>query len=240
MDTSFWDSEESVARYADMAFELWAVEADFLQKATTILGKDIKKTRLLDLGCGGGRTTVPLYKKGYQITGLDISRMLVSGLRKKFPGITVVVADAAKLPFHNHSFDIVLFSHNSLDYLYPAVQRAKALKEISRVLIPGGFFVFSSHVFNLIPYDLTILRSIVRNFFRWPKLIFRAGYYREMMGNGQCVETYATSAAEMSRELAAVGLTIIESSRNIDNSRGLKTQILKLINWERYYLARKL
>ncbi|MCM8805081.1 MAG: class I SAM-dependent methyltransferase [Candidatus Omnitrophica bacterium] len=103
--------------------------------------------KVLDLGCGGGRTTVPLFKMDYKVVGINISKNLIKQLNKKFPMIDVHVGDAANLKFFkNRSFDIVLFSNNGLDCLYPKEKRIEALKEIYRVLKPRVFHFFILYI----------------------------------------------------------------------------------------------
>jgi len=101
--------------------------------------------RVLDVGCGAGRTTTVLLERGYDVAAGDILPAMVERARLNCPAARIEVLDAAALPFPTASFDAVLFSFNGLDYLYPFAQRLKALSEIHRVLRPGGAFVYSSH-----------------------------------------------------------------------------------------------
>ena len=50
-----------------------------------------------------------------------------------------------QLKYKDERFDIVFFSFNGLDYVYPEGRRVVALKEIERVLKKGGYFIYSSH-----------------------------------------------------------------------------------------------
>jgi SAM-dependent methyltransferase len=101
--------------------------------------------RVLDVGCGAGRTTSVLLARGFEVVAGDILPAMVERARLNCPGARIDVLDAAALPFPAASFDAVLFSFNGLDYLYPFERRVKALREIHRVLRPGGAFVYSSH-----------------------------------------------------------------------------------------------
>jgi SAM-dependent methyltransferase len=100
---------------------------------------------VLDLGCGNGRTTAPLAALGYDVTGLDICDALVAAAQARSPHLTFVVGDACDLRFPGSSFDVVLFSWNGIDHLYPSERRGVCLREAARVLRPGGLFLFSSH-----------------------------------------------------------------------------------------------
>ena len=101
--------------------------------------------RVLDLGCGAGRTTIALARLGYQVVGIDLSERLLEEARRVAPGIDVRNMDAADLQFPDAAFDAALFSFNGLDCLYPLAQRLQCLREVRRVLKPGAPFVLSGH-----------------------------------------------------------------------------------------------
>lgn len=101
--------------------------------------------RVLDLGCGNGRTTYPLHRLGYAVTGLDITPALIAAAVRRHPGVEFIVGDARSVPYPDATFDAVLFSWNGIDHLCPVVDRLLCLREVRRILKPGGAFLFSSH-----------------------------------------------------------------------------------------------
>jgi SAM-dependent methyltransferase len=101
--------------------------------------------RVLDLGCGAGRTTIVLAGLGFQVVGLDLSPNLLALARGRFEGLAFHRGDAVRLPYRNDSFDAALFSYNGIDCIHPLEARLECLREVHRVLRPGGLFVLSSH-----------------------------------------------------------------------------------------------
>lgn len=135
-----YSSKETVKRYSNLETELWPQEREAIEKYFIKDGGYV-----LDIGCGTGRTTYPLYKLGFDVLGIDISEPMIEEAMTKFPDIDFEVGDACKLRFENETFDYVLFSFNGIDHIYPEQNRLKALREIHRILKPNGVFIFSSH-----------------------------------------------------------------------------------------------
>ena len=106
--------------------------------------------RILDLGCGAGRTTFGLHAAGYRtLIGVDLSPAMIRQARLNAArrGLTIPfrVGDACRLPFASRSFDGCLFSFNGWMTIPRRSLRIQALREIRRVLVPGGRFVFTTH-----------------------------------------------------------------------------------------------
>jgi ubiquinone/menaquinone biosynthesis C-methylase UbiE len=98
--------------------------------------------RVLDIGCGSGWATRLLaeYAANGRVVGIDISDEMVSLARESSsacPNVEFKVASAEHLPFHDDEFTHA-FSMESLYYYRDLPQ---ALKEILRVMKPGGLFV---------------------------------------------------------------------------------------------------
>lgn len=97
---------------------------------------------LLDIGCGTGRFARRIQNMGIRYTGVDTSGGMIraaqewnAGDEKSFSHI-----DGTKLPFADGTFDAVLVSRVIMHVLKDA-QCWPLLKEIKRVLIPGGRLV---------------------------------------------------------------------------------------------------
>ncbi|MBK9123960.1 MAG: class I SAM-dependent methyltransferase [Chloroflexi bacterium] len=95
--------------------------------------------RILDMACGTGAVTIEFAHrlgKESRIVGYDISPEMLEVARRKwsFTGIDWQLGDVSQLPFQDGSFDIVT-CHFALMF-FP--DRVGALKEMYRVLAPGG------------------------------------------------------------------------------------------------------
>jgi SAM-dependent methyltransferase len=99
--------------------------------------------KVLDVGCGLGLFAIGAAKrlKTGRVTGVDIQPADAARENAKLEGVTdkirIETADSLKLPFQNDSFDVVL-SSLALHNLESVTDRAAALREMARVLKPGG------------------------------------------------------------------------------------------------------
>jgi len=89
---------------------------------------------ILEIGVGTGRISVPLKKRGYEITGADISRRMMEKARAK--GIeNLILADGRGTPFRDKSFDASLMAH--VFHLLP--DPLSVMREAARVSNVGVF-----------------------------------------------------------------------------------------------------
>jgi SAM-dependent methyltransferase len=95
------------------------------------------RARVLDVGTGTGRTSLPLLERGLDLIGCDLSSKMLMRLREKFPSARIAQADAASLPFPSSHFEFVMTVH--ILHLIPPWR--DVLREIWRVLKPGGAYL---------------------------------------------------------------------------------------------------
>jgi ubiquinone/menaquinone biosynthesis C-methylase UbiE len=105
------------------------------------LAGDVHDRRILDAGCGSGPLAKALVDRGATVTGFDASEAMLDLARKRLgEEAELLVADLGQpLPFADDAFDDVVASlvfHYLEDWVEP-------LKEIRRVLRPGGRLIMS-------------------------------------------------------------------------------------------------
>lgn len=113
------------------------------QRAIALASAALGRSKVLDLGIGGGRTVDLLRGLGGGYAGVDYTPALAAAARARHPGVDISEMDARRLTFADASFGLVFFSYNGIDSV-DADGRAAVLREAWRVLEPGGAFVFSS------------------------------------------------------------------------------------------------
>ena len=96
---------------------------------------DIKKeTRFLDLGCGGGGSSVLANKSGARVSGLDAAEALIFIARDQIPDSEFRAGDLEELPYKDNSFDVAFASMSIMFVTNPSI----ALREMGRVVMSGG------------------------------------------------------------------------------------------------------
>jgi SAM-dependent methyltransferase len=94
----------------------------------------------LDLGCGEGHNTRLLAARGARIVALDVAEAFIAAAAgADRTGIRYVLGDGALLPFGGPAFDAVTAFMSLMDVADPE----RVLREVARVLRPGGFVQFS-------------------------------------------------------------------------------------------------
>lgn len=121
------------------AWGLWRIPESRLRLLGAVTGR-----RILELGCGAGRWSEALARRGATVVGLDQSRTQLAHLlrrRRRLPrGLSVVLADAENLPLGNRTMDVVFCDWGAMTFADPAA----TVPEVARVLRPQGLFVFST------------------------------------------------------------------------------------------------
>ncbi|GAC1347503.1 MAG: hypothetical protein NVSMB23_26880 [Myxococcales bacterium] len=153
--------------------------------------------RVLDLGCGPGNSTTHLRRAaGPGVAGADVAMTMLARARRREPGLPLVCADGTRLPVRSGSLDAVTF--HSVLYLLP--DRAAALREVARVLRPGGRAVLLEPHAGPRATVLGLARAL-----RSPHWFLTALGWRTMSG------AYGRFTAEdLGERLSAAGLRVIK------------------------------
>lgn len=137
-------------------------------KIIELLG-NVQSKKILDLGCGGGDLTRLLANHGAIVDAVDISEPWIEICKKELAyikNITTYQGDAANLPMiENASFDAVVMNMVLLN-VDSKTRLENAFKEVSRVLKPGGSFIFTDlhPLCVMIPDTLTEQQSYCEGF----------------------------------------------------------------------------
>jgi ubiquinone/menaquinone biosynthesis C-methylase UbiE len=113
---------------------------------------------ILDCGCGTGYNLHTLLDPLGVSYGMDVTATGLELARRA--GRPLVRADATRIPFRTHSFDIV----TSFDMLQCVADDRAALAEIARVLRPGGHLVGSVAALEVLHGDHSVLSEEVRRY----------------------------------------------------------------------------
>ena len=105
--------------------------------------------RILELGAGSGRVTVPLARDGRQVVAVDQSAAMLARLRDRIarlPGpvaarITPVTGDLRTFSVGGR-FPLAIAAFNVLEHLYTRGEMTACLRQIAAHLAPGGAFAF--------------------------------------------------------------------------------------------------
>ncbi|BCG60595.1 class I SAM-dependent methyltransferase [Paenibacillus sp. URB8-2] len=115
--------------------------------------------KVLDLCCGMGRHSLALAEAGYEVTGIDLSEALLREARAQEGAerVTWVRSDMRELPLEG-GFDAVVNLFTSFGYFEEDEEHLKVLREIRRMLKPGGKFIIdflnpSYVIAHLVPHS---------------------------------------------------------------------------------------
>jgi SAM-dependent methyltransferase len=106
--------------------------------------------RILDAACGTGLTIIKYVNPSVRIVAVDLSIESLKQLRHRAvitPAVECLQADLTTLPFATNSFDKVLCA-NAIQHMPGRELRQQAIRELSRVVRPGGKVVVTVHNYS--------------------------------------------------------------------------------------------
>ncbi len=137
--------------YDDVASRWWSDEIRWVRTLKNMVPGRLsyfdtltswKGKAVLDLGCAGGFMAEALEDRGAQVTGIDPATDAIAAARAHAVGrgITYDVGVGEALPYADGSFDVVV----CVDVLEHVEDLEQVLREVARVLRPGGLFLFDT------------------------------------------------------------------------------------------------
>lgn len=170
-------------------FFKWAAFIDLHLKKNNILESD----PILDLGCGTGKLSAILGKTYENIVGLDISyEMLIRALNKKRIKENIQ-GSMTCLPIKSNQFKAIICTHDTLNYANEIDEVHLIFAECSRVLQPGGLFIF----------DLATKENVLGNFAdvvieeqHGDLHLLWQNYYNHSIGSLKSTITFTSSSGE--------------------------------------------
>jgi len=124
----------------DVDYESWA---DYYTRLLSIYG--IRSGKICECACGTGSLTLPLYRRGFQMTGVDLSQEMLwqaaQKARKQGIAIPYVRQDMRALNMHR-PMDAVLATCDGVNYLTTEEDLLSFFRAAYRTVRPGGALIF--------------------------------------------------------------------------------------------------
>ncbi|GEE03243.1 SAM-dependent methyltransferase [Gordonia spumicola] len=123
---------------------VWGPER--LRESDVRLLGDVDGKDVLEVGCGSAPCARWLAARGAHVVGLDVSAGMlahaVDAMKLDDRRVPLVQAGAERLPFADASFDLACSSFGAIPFV---ADSARAMREVARVLRPGGRWVFATN-----------------------------------------------------------------------------------------------
>lgn len=122
--------------------------ADLAGEARLVDAMVPPQSRILDAGCGPGRTAAALYGRGHHVVGVDVDPELIEAARTDHPGPRWFLSDLATLDLASmgepEPFDAVVMAGNVMAYVAEGTEE-RVLRRLYGHLKPDGFAIVGFH-----------------------------------------------------------------------------------------------
>ncbi len=119
-------------------------ECDFIENEL----KFDKSLKILDVGCGTGRHSIELTKRGYSVTGIDLSESALARAlekaKKQDLEINFLQHDARNLPFESEFDAAIMLCEGGFPLMETDEMNFEILKNVTKALKVNGKFVFTT------------------------------------------------------------------------------------------------
>lgn len=170
----------------------------------------ILKTDLFEEAFGEDQILVGLSSDAGLVRGMDTALSTVLAATKRLPVLAnrVIVTDIRSAAFRHAAFDLIV-STSTLDHFESRQEYLSALRELGRILAPGGLLVLTlDNPLNPLYYPL-----------KW----------FSRMGVGPFPLGYTPSPAALREDLARLGLELRDHAWLIHNPRGVSTLLILML-----------
>lgn len=117
-------------------------------------GKNKSEIKIMDVGAGTGRYSIPLAEEGYDVTAVELVKHNLGRLKQKSELVKAYQGNAMKLKrFENDTYDLTLV-FGPMYHLHSMEDKCKALSEAKRITKPGGVILvaYIMNEFSVITY----------------------------------------------------------------------------------------
>ena len=162
--------------------------------------------KILDVGAGTGRYSVQLAGEGYDVTAVELVKYNLGILKSKKSSVKAYQGNALNLSrFEADQFDMVLV-FGPMYHLYTKEDKVKALKEVKRVVKPGGIILvaYCMNEYSILTYG------------------FKEGHMKESIRNQKVDDSFHVR----SKEEDLYDYVRIEDIDAIDQAAGVKREKL--------------
>ncbi|MCB9914980.1 MAG: class I SAM-dependent methyltransferase [Planctomycetes bacterium] len=136
-------------RYYDLIFDAdTGVEADFLEAAAERYGKRGRR-RVLEPACGSGRHVVELARRGWSVTGYDLSQPMLDYARERLDaaGLDARLALGALESYAPPGrYELAHCLVSTFKYVMDEAGARAHLEHVARALVPGGVYLLGFHL----------------------------------------------------------------------------------------------
>lgn len=119
-------------------------ECNFIEKE---IGYN-KAARILDVGCGTGRHSIELTRRGYHVVGVDLSESQLRRAKKKASEQKLEIVfekhDARNLPFRNEFHLVIMMCEGGFSLMETDEMNFRILQCAANALLPGGKLIFTT------------------------------------------------------------------------------------------------
>ncbi len=140
-------------------------EVDFIEEEIDF----DKSKKILDIGCGTGRHAIELAKRGYHVTGIDLSESQLNRAKEKAKNeninIDFIRADARNLNFHNEFDLVIMLCEGAFPLMETDEMNFEILKNTKKALKPGGKLLLTT-LNALFPLFHSVQEFLKENEFR--------------------------------------------------------------------------